>query len=143
MANLRITVNPINRCTMSCKYCVIKEDQSINALTLEKVELGLKEIINLFEDEENKITVHFNSKDVFLCWDSLVQPFIEKYSNLINISIHSNGILLTEEKIDFLSLHLGFYLASWGMMRGSTELLDKDYKIHIPAVKVILKYYWY
>ena len=26
------------------------------------------------------------------------------------------------------------------MMRGSTELLDKDYKIHIPAVKVILKH---
>jgi len=42
------------------------------------------------------------------------------------------------DRLDFLSLHLGFYLASWGMMRGSTELLQRDYKIHEKAVKVIL-----
>ena len=39
---------------------------------------------------------------------------------------------------DFLSLHLGFYLASWGMYRGSSFLLRKDYKIHMPIVKEIL-----
>ena len=39
--------------------------------------------------------------------------------------------------IDYLALHLAFYLASWGMYRGSTELLQKDYKIHIPVVEYI------
>ena len=39
---------------------------------------------------------------------------------------------------DFLSLHLAFYLASWGMYRGSSFLLKKDYKIHMPIVKEIL-----
>ena len=39
---------------------------------------------------------------------------------------------------DFLSLHLAFYLASWGMYRGSSFLLQKDYKIHMPIVKEIL-----
>lgn len=39
--------------------------------------------------------------------------------------------------IDYLSLHLAFYLASWGMYRGSTFLLQKDYKVHIPVVEVI------
>ena len=39
---------------------------------------------------------------------------------------------------DYLSLHLAFYLASWGMYRGSSFLLQKDYKIHIPVVKEIL-----
>ena len=29
---------------------------------------------------------------------------------------------------DHLSLHLAFYLASWGMYRGSSFLLQKDYK---------------
>jgi hypothetical protein len=42
---------------------------------------------------------------------------------------------------DYLALHLGFYLASWGMYRGSTGLLQKDYKIHIGAVTIIKKYY--
>ena len=41
--------------------------------------------------------------------------------------------------VDYLSLHLAFYLASWGMYRGSSFLLQKDYKVHIPVVKEILK----
>ena len=42
---------------------------------------------------------------------------------------------------DYLALHLGFYLASWGMYRGSTGLLQKDYKIHIGAVKIVKEYH--
>lgn len=41
--------------------------------------------------------------------------------------------------VDYLCLQLAFYLASWGMYRGSSFLLQKDYKIHIPVVKEILK----
>lgn len=40
---------------------------------------------------------------------------------------------------DHLSLQLAFYLASWGMYRGSSFLLQKDYKIHEPVVKELLK----
>lgn len=35
------------------------------------------------------------------------------------------------------SLHLGFYLASWGMYRGSAGLLQKNHKVHDEAVKRI------
>jgi len=38
-------------------------------------------------------------------------------------------------QLDLASLHLAFYLASWGMYRGSTQLLQKDYKIHYDVVK--------
>jgi len=38
---------------------------------------------------------------------------------------------------DFLALHLAFYLASWGMYRGSSKLLSKDYTIHIGAVAIL------
>ena len=40
---------------------------------------------------------------------------------------------------DYLSLMLAFYLASWGMYRGSSFLLQRDYKIHIPVVEEILR----
>ena len=40
---------------------------------------------------------------------------------------------------DYLSLHLAFYLASWGMYRGSSFLLQKDYKVHTLIVEEILK----
>lgn len=39
---------------------------------------------------------------------------------------------------DYLSLQLAFYLASWGMYRGSSFLLQKDYKIHLPVIKELL-----
>ena len=40
---------------------------------------------------------------------------------------------------DYLSLHLAFYLASWGMYRGSCFILQKDYKVHTPIVEEILR----
>ena len=39
---------------------------------------------------------------------------------------------------DYLSLQLAFYLASWGMYRGSSFLLQKDYRVHISVVKELL-----
>ena len=44
-----------------------------------------------------------------------------------------------EKIVDFLALHLAFYLASWGMYRGSAFLLQRDYKTHIGAVNILLK----
>ena len=44
-----------------------------------------------------------------------------------------------DEIIDYLALQLGFYLASWGMYRGSSYLLQRDYKAHKNAVGIILE----
>lgn len=43
-----------------------------------------------------------------------------------------------DKDFDYLSLHLSFYLASWGMYRGSSFLIQRDYRIHIPAVVELL-----
>lgn len=56
------------------------------------------------------------------------------YSEFFN----ARGNNVDDKYIDYLSLHLAFYLASWGMYRGSSFLLQQDYKIHIPVVKEIL-----
>ena len=54
------------------------------------------------------------------------------YGHFMNARLQSNADL------DYLSLHLAFYLASWGMYRGSSFLLQRDYRIHIPVVKELL-----
>ena len=46
---------------------------------------------------------------------------------------------LDENTFDYLALHLAFYLASWGMYRGSSFLLQKDYKVHIPVVRILME----
>jgi hypothetical protein len=38
---------------------------------------------------------------------------------------------------ELASLHLAFYLASWGMYRGSSFLLQKDYLIHLEVVRKV------
>lgn len=44
-----------------------------------------------------------------------------------------------EKDIDTACLHLSFYLASWGMYRGSSFLLWKDYRIHKNIVKKLIE----
>ena len=48
-----------------------------------------------------------------------------------------NGLEGSSEKN--AALHLGFYLASWGMFRGSSNLMEHSYLIHIPAVRILLE----
>lgn len=54
---------------------------------------------------------------------------------------HCYSFFKTEEannNIDISCLHLSFYLASWGMYRGSSFLLWKDYRIHLEVVRKII-----
>lgn len=44
----------------------------------------------------------------------------------------------TEEEKDFMCLHLAWYLASWGMLRGGAFLLWKDYKVHLPVINLLI-----
>lgn len=44
----------------------------------------------------------------------------------------------SEEQLDLMCLHLAWYLASWGMLRGSAFLLQKDYRVHLPIVKLLV-----
>jgi hypothetical protein len=41
---------------------------------------------------------------------------------------------------DLATLHLAFYLASWGMYRGSSFLIWKDYEIHRPIIDLLLRH---
>ena len=46
---------------------------------------------------------------------------------------------IDEEYLDYLCLNLAFYLASWGMYRGSSFLLHRDYKVHKEVILELLK----
>lgn len=46
-----------------------------------------------------------------------------------------------EATVDYLCLHLAWYLASWGMLRNSF-LMQKDYKIHATVVRLLYQPEW-
>lgn len=47
----------------------------------------------------------------------------------------------SDADVDYLCLHLAWYLASWGMLRNSF-LMQKDYKIHAAVVQLIYQPEW-
>ena len=82
------------------------------------------EMINAFEEFASS-TKQKNHR--YLSWEHCYQQF-----RLVRLERDKK-----EPDLDYLSLQLAFYLASWGMYRGSSFLLQRDYKVHIPIVKEI------
>ncbi|MBQ7417459.1 MAG: hypothetical protein IJV18_05115 [Acidaminococcaceae bacterium] len=83
------------------------------------------EVIKAASEFYLKIKVDPNAR--YRSWEHCYKCFHDALANYPNVNN------------DYLCLHLAFYLASWGMYRGSSFLLQKDYKIHAPVVEELLK----
>lgn len=86
----------------------------------------IKKIINQGLKFYNKLREDENGR--YRSWEYCYKVFNDAH----------NSQNIDDEYIDYLCLHLAFYLASWGMYRGSSFLLQRDYKVHKDAIKVIL-----
>lgn len=81
----------------------------------------------------------------FKSWEYCHQFFLDNKDKFKGKFI--DGVLVKNEDLtpeqksirDLMALHLAFYLASWGMYRGSSFLLNRDYKAHLKAVDIILE----
>lgn len=70
----------------------------------------------------------YNSR--YRSWIQCREKFLSAYQNCTGE--------ITENALDDLSLRLAFYLASWGMYRGSSALLFNDYQVHTSAIEELL-----
>ena len=85
----------------------------MKVLTEQRIRSSIQKFYSSIKNDEN---ARYKS------WEYCYKIFGEKQNKI------------APETIDLLCLHLGFYLASWGMYRGSSFLLQKDYKVHKDAV---------
>ncbi len=88
-----------------------------------KATIDIKTAVQLIKEYYNETIIDEHGR--YLSWRHCYKAFGD------------NRNKTDEMTIDYLSLHLAFYLASWGMYRGSSFLLQKDYKIHIPVILII------
>ena len=93
---------------------------------------------------------HMNREPIISCENLIAAS--QKYTDAIRQDAHARYLSWehcysyfqahrqnpTEEELDFMCLHLAWYLASWGMLRGGAFLLWKDYKVHLPVIKLLL-----
>lgn len=91
-----------------------------STIEVDKVIMGINKFYSDLEADDNSR---------FLSWEHCYKEFQAAH----------NKLELNEKDLDYLSLHLAFYLASWGMLRGSSFLLQKDYRVHIEIVKELYK----
>lgn len=83
----------------------------------------------------------------------MINNILLKYHSLVNDDEHHRykswehcfrffqqnyNRLHREEILDHSSLQIGFYLASWGMLRGSSFLFQKDYLVHKYFLKAVV-----
>jgi len=94
--------------------------KDLQVISIDAVLLGIDKYYSALKDDKNAR---------YLSWEHCYRQFIKAH----------NQKGLTDEDIDYLSLHLAFYFASWGMLRGSSFLLQKDYKVHIDIIKELFK----
>lgn len=75
-------------------------------------------------------------EEFFEAWKTDDNSRYYSWEHCYNFFQNNKTEILTDCKLlNTASLHLAFYLASWGMYRGSSNLLWKDYKIHENLIK--------
>lgn len=108
--------------------------------------------MNVFFDTYLKIIVNkyyssfqnLNEGDAgtrYKSWEYCHQFFLHNKGKFKDgVSVNTEDLTSEQKSIrDLMALHLGFYLASWGMYRGSCFLLNRDYKAHLKVVDIVLE----
>lgn len=78
-------------------------------------------------------------ENVIKLQDEVQQDPFHRYRSW-NLCFNTFGNTKNHNNREYLALHLGFYLASWGMYRGSSGLLQKSVDVHRGTVPIILRY---
>lgn len=78
---------------------------------------------------------------VLLYYNEILADPYHRYLSWEHCYSHFQGLgsSTSEESIDTATLHLAFYLASWGMYRGSSQLLQKSYQVHKAVIRELLR----
>lgn len=87
----------------------------------------LRAILQCGYDCYNSVSSDVNHR--YLSWEHCHTVFKENRHNP------------SEATVDYMCLHLAWYLASWGMLRNSF-LMQKDYKVHKAVVELICQPQW-
>ena len=107
----KIMLNVTDDCNLHCKYCFVEQHPHYMTLTTAKQivdweynNLILKKKLKLIHPKE-KALLYFFGGEPTLCYNSIIVPLVnyckEKYPNIFEFGLTTNGTLLNQEKIDF------------------------------------------
>lgn len=92
------------RCNLKCKYCFVK--QNARDMTLDIAMDSVAFLIKNAEECGDIPSIVFFGGEPLLRWDEIIVPITEyvrhEYKKPFNLSVTTNGTLLTEDKIKYL-----------------------------------------
>ncbi|MEW5895211.1 MAG: His-Xaa-Ser system radical SAM maturase HxsB [Candidatus Omnitrophota bacterium] len=101
-ASLHIAVLT-TRCNLSCRYCQTKVEEPVDM----DMDIAAQVLKYCFDMRNPNISLEFQGGEPLLNWEVLkfLVEYIHKFNTInknINVSLVTNGVLLNDEKIDFL-----------------------------------------
>lgn len=106
-----LCLNVAHTCNLSCEYCFAKGGKYQGKDAIMPIEVAKKAIDFLIEESNNhyNLDIDFFGGEPLLNWD-LVKETVkyakskeEKYNKKFNFTLTTNGVLLDDDKIDFLN----------------------------------------
>lgn len=90
-----------NDCNLACKYCFVHQNPQY--MTFEVAEQSILWLKENYEarNKTEKLNIVFFGGEPLLCYDTIIVPIVEKYKDIAEFSITTNGVLLDEDKVDF------------------------------------------
>ena len=117
-----VCLNLTDACNLACRYCFV--EQHPHYMTLDTAKAAVDWLFdnlkikkeNKQANENSKVGITFFGGEPTLLWDEIIVPLTyyleEKYNNMFDLNITTNGTLLSNERIQFLKDHKIYPLLS-------------------------------
>lgn len=144
-------LNLTNACNLACRYCFVHQNPTY--ISLETAKDAADWLYQNWEanGKQHNVGINYFGGEPLLCWESVIVPLTEyirrTYGEEFRLSITTNGILLDEERLEFLRKHKVSPLLS---MDGDKETQDEQRPTHAggssfdllePKLDMILHYF--
>lgn len=99
-------------CNLACRYCYARAGENSRRLSWERIEVSINQLYRYAkENEENEVEITFHGTgEATVEWKTLVKTVEYALQTLpkdwkLYFSLVTNGVLLSEEKVQFLKQH--------------------------------------
>ena len=99
-----VFLNVTDACNLACRYCFVTQQPTY--MTLQVAMDSVDFLIRNAKGKKESPSINFFGGEPLLCWDSIIVPLTDHIRSTcgdnFDLSLTTNGVLLTEEKLAYM-----------------------------------------